>query len=260
MVLGLEVQIRRSALSFNGSLRDQIVRLRAPDGAQGENFASDTPWTDSMTTVVYGGPTQTWGLDLTPALLSDPEFGIEVILDGSGGFGGMNTEFDTLVMLAYVDTGTDCDDDDITRFSENRLYVDDDGDGYAGGDGLSSVRCVGAELEDGFIPRSNGDDCLDTDSRVHPDQGAYFDTPNADGSFDYDCDNTVTKKPVSQVSSCSCDVFEGCMPETETLVADTGDCGSPFILHDACESTAISMCLEAGQCQPTDVQSQVRCR
>jgi hypothetical protein len=52
---------------------------------------------------------------------------------------------------------------------------DRDGDGHRDAAGL----CV-------------GDDCCDTDARAHPGVKDFFDTPNACGSFDYNCDSNET--------------------------------------------------------------------
>jgi hypothetical protein len=50
-----------------------------------------------------------------------------------------------------------------------------------------------------------GDDCCDTDARVHPGETAYYTTPGNCGGFDYDCDGKDT--PEYGAANCSWNTF-----------------------------------------------------
>jgi hypothetical protein len=64
------------------------------------------------------------------------------------------------------DTGSDVTAEG--EADEGGNQCDQDGDGYA------DTKCLGT-------------DCCDTDPKAHPFQANYFTTPDACGSFDYDC-------------------------------------------------------------------------
>jgi hypothetical protein len=59
--------------------------------------------------------------------------------------------------------------------------------------------------EDGYKAATGscgGDDCCDFDSRAHPGETAYYPSPDACGSFDYDCDG----KDVSEYGQGNCNL------------------------------------------------------
>jgi hypothetical protein len=74
-------------------------------------------------------------------------------------------------------------------------YQDADGDGYDVG---SALLC-GTAPPVGWSATTQGTDCCDADSRVHPGQTAYFTTAITgacarQGTFDYDCANGDEKQ------------------------------------------------------------------
>lgn len=80
-------------------------------------------------------------------------------------------------------------------------YRDGDGDGY----GAEPAVGYACKPQAGFA--ADGGDCLDTDSRVHPGQAAYFDVPYRAGaasipSFDYDCDGAERSSPSGTAGAC----------------------------------------------------------
>jgi hypothetical protein len=74
---------------------------------------------------------------------------------------------------------------------------------------------------DGRLAAScGGDDCCDTDPRAHKGASAWFDAPNACGSWDYDCDNKATREVA--VVDCHYEFLDWCAGAG--FQADT-DCG-----------------------------------
>lgn len=74
-------------------------------------------------------------------------------------------------------------------------YRDLDGDGF--GSGVPTPSCskpVNYALKDG--------DCDDTDARAFPGQVSYFDTPRADGTFDFTCSGAPIEKRWTTAGSC----------------------------------------------------------
>ncbi len=92
----------------------------------------------------------------------------------------------------------------------------------------------------------SGDDCCDSDPRVHPGQTTFFVTRNACGTFDYDCNGQ------------------------ENLESGSADCklgfftcsGDGFAASTACGVTATyTSCAWAGfSCNHNDDMRQQRCR
>jgi hypothetical protein len=74
-ILGVEVQVEKYALG-PGVTKDYSVKLFSAGAAIGNNKADlSTQWSTSRTSVVYGSSTDTWGADLTPAIVNSSTFG-----------------------------------------------------------------------------------------------------------------------------------------------------------------------------------------
>lgn len=87
-IRGLTLKVRRRAPKpSNEDVRDDEVRLALNGEADGDNRAAH-PWTDGFATVQYGGPTDTWGMALTPAIVNQSSFGVALRARnlGSAGF------------------------------------------------------------------------------------------------------------------------------------------------------------------------------
>ncbi len=144
------------------------------------------------------------------------------------------------------DIDTDCDGE---VDAENALgctdyYADADEDGF----GVGTPRCLCAT--EGVYTVLSAGDCLDSDGRAHPGQSETFPEPRADGSWDYDCDGTVTLAWPDQIQ---------CRPlTTEGLCGDsTGAADAPGWVD------AVPACGEAGGwntfCRPYDVGGSYAC-
>ena len=76
--VNVEIESRATGLILTASIRDQEVRLIKNGIISGNNYALATNWGSSDSYKSYGGSTDTWGLDLTPADVNDPDFGIAI--------------------------------------------------------------------------------------------------------------------------------------------------------------------------------------
>ncbi len=132
------------------------------------------------------------------------------------------------------------------------FYADSDVDGY--GDrtgtltaGTAKAGCAGAAPA-GFV--ADNSDCDDKDANVHPGQTGYFGTVSkGTGTFDYDCDGTLTKE-FAEYPGASCTFCPSC---------STG-CGTGATTCSATGAQASLACpLEGGIClstiQPTQAQT-----
>jgi hypothetical protein len=64
----------------NGRIADEIIQLTYQDSAIGRNnFYYETDEEGRLplsNDTIYGSPTDTWGVDITPSIVSDPSFGV----------------------------------------------------------------------------------------------------------------------------------------------------------------------------------------
>jgi hypothetical protein len=104
--------------------------------------------------------------------------------------------------------------------------------------------------KDGHKAKScGGDDCCDNDARTHPGATDYYDTADACGSFDYDC-NGKDETQYDTSASCQLVLFQGC--QKAGFVAATG-CGANAAFK-TCDFHVI------GGCQPSDTMQTQACR
>jgi len=75
VVKGVTVTVNRRASSPDG-LVDQAVRLVTTAGIGTTDRALGSFWAASAELSTYGGPTDTWGGGLTPAIVNSPDFGV----------------------------------------------------------------------------------------------------------------------------------------------------------------------------------------
>ena len=103
------------------------------------------------------------------------------------------------------------------------FYVDHDGDGY----GKSNTTLNLCETSDATPPGGYvtvGGDCCDNDSTAFPGQTKYFASPDACGSWDYNCDGTIQGSEggvityaTVPVSECGTNVHGSCDSCTDTI-------------------------------------------
>ncbi|MBI2573983.1 MAG: hypothetical protein HYV78_01140 [Candidatus Wildermuthbacteria bacterium] len=85
--------------------------------------------------------------------------------------------------------GTDCSDSDGALYQNLTGYPDADGDAYYSQSSQSV--CSGGSLPAGYSA-SQGNDCYDANANAKPGQTSLFFTNRGDGSFDYDCNGSLT--------------------------------------------------------------------
>lgn len=78
---GVTVRVRRRA--SDSEVEDDKIQLGPNGAASGQDLAA-YEWPNSLATVAYGGPTTTWGLSLTPALVNDVTFSVGLIVKNDG--------------------------------------------------------------------------------------------------------------------------------------------------------------------------------
>ena len=87
---GVEFRFERSnAFSTDGDIEDHTVQLVNASAVRfGNNKAVSGTWPGSLTlSTVYGGSTDLWGTTtLTPELVNDPDFGVQVRCEVTSGF------------------------------------------------------------------------------------------------------------------------------------------------------------------------------
>ena len=94
-------------------------------------------------------------------------------------------------------------------------------------------------------PQCGGDDCCDDDGRAYPGEEAYITSPDACGSFDYDCNETI--EPQYPVAVCH--------------VAFLSCAGDGFAAQTACGETApYETCAAAFTCAGVSSTNTQGCR
>lgn len=84
-ILGIEVSITRM-YSGHPNVLDNVVSLVKAGVPAGNNKKSALPWTTSLASVTYGGPTDLWGTTWSPAEVNAEDFGavLAVYRDNNG--------------------------------------------------------------------------------------------------------------------------------------------------------------------------------
>jgi Putative metal-binding motif len=115
------------------------------------------------------------------------------------GYVSDSTDCNDLSSAAYVGATESCDgiDNDCDGSEDERnasdctdYYYDADGDGY-GSDSVSSrCYCEGT----GYYTASDNTDCYDSNTNANPGTSTYYSADRGDGSYDYNCDGSETKR------------------------------------------------------------------
>lgn len=240
-VLGVAVHVQRRADYDRCDVLEDITAQLAWAGVPtGANLAqAGVPWSASWQEVVYGGPDDLWGLSLTAAEVNDPGFGFAYSGHCADNGDKDRLEVDHIWVEVFTDQATDCDEGDVSVWSERDGYVDGDQDRYTIGEPLPL--CMGAGLLAGHSQRSLGEDCYDQNDLANPGATAYRGTDRGDGSFDYDCDGFESKQNIIEDLGCSCPSLLCLATSTNSFTPST-DCGSENAVGD-CTGTCASCAL-----------------
>ena len=106
-VTGVEVWVYRK--SSNSNVQDNEVRLTTSSSDPvGDNKASGADWSINTTELkVYGGPTDKWGLTLTPATINNSNFGLRLDATSSTS-SSRNVYVDAVHIKVYFDIDDTC--------------------------------------------------------------------------------------------------------------------------------------------------------
>jgi hypothetical protein len=89
-----------------------------------------------------------------------------------------------------IDNDCDGSTDERNASGCSTWYYDSDGDGY-GADSVSG-RCYCEAT--GYYTATNNTDCYDSNTNANPGASAYYSADRGDGSYDYNCDGTESKR------------------------------------------------------------------
>jgi hypothetical protein len=76
VIQGIEVTVNRRVDIHNANILDNEVRLIKDGVIIGDNKAITVTWPTTFTLMTYGGPTDLWGAEWTPADINAPNFGV----------------------------------------------------------------------------------------------------------------------------------------------------------------------------------------
>ena len=131
-----------------------------------------------------------------------------------------------------VTDAQDCAPLDNTKWQSSTLYIDNDGDGYAGAEELI---CYGATVPEGYVETSLGNDCDDTNPEVNP--GVAENPCNA---IDDNCDLIAESDLVNPTIEAPAPILNApvnagtCTATVNLGLPTTSDnCGVAFVTNDA---------------------------
>ncbi|MBU3969034.1 hypothetical protein KJ991_02355 [Patescibacteria group bacterium] len=114
--------------------------------------------------------------------------------DGYGAGSAVDSSCD--IPAGYSTVNTDCAPIDSTKWRNETLHPDRDGDGYYSVKG--ETICVGSSVSVPGYQYGSGNDCYDGNALAHPygrpPYPNYFTSDRGDGSFDYDCSGYITRQ------------------------------------------------------------------
>lgn len=101
VILGITVRWRRSLQGPGAPVFDDVVRLVWAGVPVGTNLANSTTWSSSPTWTSYGGPTELWGRNWTPAQINSSGFGCSLSAQ-TGAVGGNGARvYEAEIVVAY---------------------------------------------------------------------------------------------------------------------------------------------------------------
>jgi hypothetical protein len=130
----------------------------------------------------------------------------------------------------------DCDGtaDEINATGCTSYYTDSDGDGY-GATGTSS-RCYCSATS--TYTATNDDDCYDSNANANPAATAYYSVSRGDGSYDYNCDGSQSKR-YTDTYDCTGAVWV-CVDSSDGWTGSVPSCGSSSRWGTGCSADLTS--------------------
>ena len=233
--------------------------------ADGDGYGLSTTSTTSCSAVV-GYVTNATDCDDTDATLSPLTVWYRDS-DGDSYGASASTRTQCAQPSGYVEDDTDCNDattsaypgrteacdgidndcdgstDEINASGCSYYYYDADGDGY--GTTTSRCYCEGT----GTYTASNNDDCYDSNANANPAATAYYSVNRGDGSYDYNCDSTASKRYTDNYD-CTGAIFV-CVDYTSGWSSSTDPaCGAAGSWRTGC-SADLTSCSSSGSSSRT---------
>ena len=245
-IVGIRVNITKRG---NAGSRDNILQLMFEGAEIGESKDDGLPWSQTLTTVSYGGPQDLWGATETirPDLVNRDTFGLLFNPVGNG-------EVDTITMEVFIKSPAfkpDCDDGDPRSFFATKMSADLDQDGFTTSDDVQAcggqTPPLGAQFGLGL-----GLDCYDENAGAFPGNPDYFTVERGDGSFDYNCDEQQQQLKLDSDTVCACEVGDQtCFAIQSEMVGQIVRCGGDL---------TVMRCAGACPCNPQPTTEQQPCR
>ena len=136
------------------------------------------------------------------------------------------------------------------------FYQDSDGDGFGNPTPIANVNpkvgCSGVG-HPGYV--ADDTDCDDNNANAFPGQTAYFSTPRANGSYDYNCDNMETgTNLVYSGATCGTCGGSGCAKSTACASGSTAQSYLTCVGFGVCEACIIETAQSVTVTSPIKVQ------
>lgn len=101
-IQGIQFDIKEQGVT---AVIDSVVELILPSGTTSNNKSLFVDWPTTLGFITYGGPTDTWGLTITPAQINDPTFTIAVSCSKDAG-GTQTANIDVGRMTVFYNVTT----------------------------------------------------------------------------------------------------------------------------------------------------------
>jgi hypothetical protein len=123
-ITGIEVRVNRRIDDHNANILDNQIRLVKAGVIVGENRANALVWPIAFTLATYGGPTDLWGTDWTPAEINSPDFGVVLAAYRSNSGGNLRQAVvDSMQITVYYGyptaTELECGDGTPTAYGDS---------------------------------------------------------------------------------------------------------------------------------------------
>lgn len=119
-IAGISVSVSRYAVIFDGSIRDNAIKLVKGGVVQTTDKASGSNWPLSDTTASYGGASDLWGTTWTPSDVNATNFGFVIQAVSLA-----NTDIDT-AQVQYITITISCTPDCTQVSSPDGVIIDED--------------------------------------------------------------------------------------------------------------------------------------
>lgn len=184
-ITGIQIDMLQRVSSPGGGIHDSVLVLALNGAPVGNVNVNPNNWNDVPTVYTYGGSTDTWGSNWTPASVNDPTFGLLFRVTNSSY--DQPASVDHLTMTIYYQAGTGISSQTSTPviigFKNNFLHIKSEGTNYATGGRVEVMNMSGQILGSTAIKKDLAKMDVTFDA-VNWDNGIYMvNIYNNSGSF-----------------------------------------------------------------------------